>query len=90
MRTLCAEIAFDFENENLNEKKLFLDYLTEHNWINLDSERNWKIEFEDDLFDEDQLSFIKEELSLASSMSNLKEVDYAIVMGDLFYFDSIN
>ena len=90
MRTLCAEIAFDFENENLNEKKLYLDYLTEHNWINLDSERNWKIEFEDDLFDEDQLSFIKEELSLASSMSNLKEVDYAIVMGDLFYFDSIN
>lgn len=90
MKTLCAEIAFDFENENLNEKKLFLDYLTEHNWINLDSERSWRIELEDDLLDEDQLNLIKEELSLAANISNLKEIDYAVVMGDLFYFDSIN
>lgn len=90
MRTLCAEIAFDFENENLNEKKLFLDYLLEHNWINLDSERSWKIEFEDDLLAEEQLNLIKEELSLASEISKFKEIDYAVVMGDLFYFDSIN
>ncbi len=88
--TLSAEISFDFEDDFQNEKELFLYYLAEQNWINLNSDRNWKIEINNNLFAEDQIDIIKKDLAKASKLSNIKSVDYALILGDTFYFDRIN
>lgn len=88
--TLSAEISFDFEESYENEKDLFLHCLAEQNWINLNSDRNWKIEIQNSLFDEDQIELIKKDLAKASQISKIKSVDYALILGDSLYFDSIN
>ncbi|RLZ11712.1 hypothetical protein [Faecalibacter macacae] len=90
MEHLYVEVTFDFNEEYKKEKEIFLDYLMSEHWVNINSERNWKIGFNQDLIINDKIAIIKEDLEVASKISKIKAVDYAIVLNDSLYFGSIN
>lgn len=90
MNEYYVEVTFDFDEKFDKEKEIFLDYLTSEHWINLNSERNWKIGFKNDIVEHDRLAIIKEDLIIASKISKIKDVDYAVILKDNFFFGSIN
>lgn len=89
MRSLYVDVTFDFDDQFLQEKEVFLDYLSSEKWISLESDRNWRIGFNNGLFPQDKLDIIKKDLEIASKISKIKAVDYAIILNDAFYFDTI-
>ncbi|MBS7333106.1 MAG: hypothetical protein KIG88_05880 [Weeksellaceae bacterium] len=90
MKHLYVEVTFDFDEQYKNEKEIFLDYLISEDWVNLDCERNWKVGFNQKLINNDRIAIIKDDLEIASKISKIKAVDYAIVLEDSFYFGTIN
>ncbi|MBF0597850.1 hypothetical protein [Faecalibacter rhinopitheci] len=90
MNRYYVEVTFDFDDNFIKEKEIFLDYLTSEHWINLNSERNWRIGFKKDILETDRIEIIKEDLITASKISNIKKVDYAVILKDNLFFGSIN
>ena len=90
MKHLYVEVTFDFNDESPKEKDIFLDYLTSEHWVNLENERNWKIGFNQELVIKEKIAIIKNDLEVASKISKIKAVDYAIVLNDSLYFGTIN
>jgi len=90
MDNYYIEVTFDFDETLTKEKEIFLDYLTSEHWINLNSERNWKIGFKKDIQADERLDIIKHDLEVASKISKIKAVDYALISHESLFIGSIN
>ncbi|HEY4540301.1 MAG TPA: hypothetical protein VIG94_09860 [Faecalibacter sp.] len=90
MDNYYIEVTFDFDDTLIKEKEIFLDYLTSEHWINLNSERNWKIGFKKEIGAQKRFDIIKHDLEIASKISKIKAVDYALISNESLFFGSIN
>jgi len=89
INNLYAEVTFDFDEQFLLEKENFLDYLSNEKWTKLDTDQIWRIGFKNNIIPEDKLKFILNDLEIATKVSNIKAVDYAIMIEDIIYIDTI-
>lgn len=90
MNSYYAEITFDFDDEYSKEKEIFLDYLSSEHWINLNNERNWRIGFQKEILDAERVQIIQNDLELASKVSKIKKVDYAVITKESLFIGRIN
>ena len=84
-----VDVTFDFDDQYLQEKEIFLDYLSGEKWIQ-NSEKIWRVELDQSLSVKDQLSVIKKYIENASKISKIKAVDYAIISDEAVYFNKID
>lgn len=89
MKNFFADVTFDFDDQYVLEKEVFLDILSNENWINLDSECNWRVGFNQPLNTEDKIEIIRQDLIVASKISKIKSVDFAIILKDAVYVDKL-
>lgn len=89
MEDLFVDVTFDFNDQSVTEKEIFLDFLTTEKWIKKNSDQNWRIGFKDEISSEDKISIIIDDLKLASKVSKIKSVDYAIILNDSIFIDSL-
>lgn len=85
-----VDVTFDFDDQYLQEKEVFLDYLSGENWINLNSDQLWRVQFNQSLSIEDQLLIIRKSIENASKVSQIKAVDYVLISEEAVYFNKID
>ena len=85
-----VQVTFDFNESCCSKKDIFLDYLTTEHWININNGKNWKIGFKKDIHPNEKISIIKEDLKIATAISKINGVDYAVFFEDTFLIDCIN
>lgn len=90
MNRYYAEITFDFDEEYTKEKEIFFDYLSSEHWVNLNNERNWRIGFRKEILDDERVEIIKNDLKIASKISKIKKVDYAVITKESLFIGTIN
>jgi len=85
-----VQVTFDFDESCCSEKDIFLDYLSTEHWINMNNGRNWKIGFKKHINSKEKIQIIKEDLKIATAISKINGVDYAVIFEDTFFIDRIN
>ncbi|MGU9939307.1 hypothetical protein F0358_05455 [Empedobacter brevis] len=89
MNNLSIQIALDFVECTKEQKEKFLTHLEDLNWKPLNPNKLWIAEFVDVENKEDKLINIEQELIFAKEISNLYELDYAIIADDEIYFNQL-
>ena len=90
MNNSQADIFFDFSEEYLQEREVFLDYLQGENWNKLNSENNWRKNFTQSLTTKEQFNIIKKEIELASKISKIKSIDYIVISDEAVYYNKVD
>jgi len=90
MDNYYVQVTFDFDESCCTKKEIFLDYLSTEHWIDVNNGKNWKIGFKKNIHPQDKIAIIKEDLKIASSISKINGVDYAVFFEDTFFVDRIN
>jgi len=89
MDLFYADITFDFDDAYFDEKVIFLEHLFHQNWINNNSEFNWKVPYNGNIEDTELLEIITKNINDAVKISNIDNVDYAIIMNKSIFFGSV-
>lgn len=87
MKILIAEVFFDFNEKYKNETELFLQNLTEKDWIKTDSKRNWKVKLSEKQSEEFNLNILKGTINEVLELSKIESIDYIIITENLVYLN---
>lgn len=90
MNNLSVQIALDFVECTKEQKEIFLKHLEVLKWQPVNSDKLWIAEFENSENNQSRLDSIERELILAKEISNLYELDYAIIIENEIYFNQLN
>lgn len=90
MSNLSVQIALDFVECTKEQKEIFLKNLEVLKWQPVNSDKLWIAEFENSENNQSRLDSIERELILAKEISNLYELDYAIIIENEIYFNQLN
>ena len=90
MEDYYIEITFDFNLKLNNEKNSFIDFLKNEQWINLETDKNWRVYLTKCLNPNDKVKTIKNTIKNGSKIAKLNKLDYAIISNDVVYLGSIN
>lgn len=89
MSSLTVQIALDFVECTKDQKEKFLIHLEQLNWKPLNPNKLWITEFRNVKNGENKLRSIEQELILAKEISNLYELDYAIIADKEIYINQL-
>ncbi|MFV0150687.1 hypothetical protein OBJ96_08995 [Empedobacter falsenii] len=90
MSNLSVQIALDFVECTKEQKEIFLKHLEVLNWHPVNPDKLWIAELKKGESNQTQLNKIERELILAKEISNLYELDYAIIIENEIYFNQLN
>lgn len=89
MSNLSVQIALDFVECTKEQKEKFLEHLKTLNWKPVNPDKLWIVEFKNNESKNNKLRQIEKELIIAKEVSNLYELDYAIIIDEEIYFNQL-
>lgn len=58
MKNLYVEVTLDFDDQFLQEKEIFLNFLSNENWVKLNLDSQWRIGFKNNIYSDEKLKII--------------------------------
>lgn len=90
MNDISIQVALDFSECTKEQKEVFFNHLNSIEWKPVNPNKLWITNFTDETDDKKNVFIIEKELMLAKEISNLYELDYAIITKQDIYFNQLN
>lgn len=90
MNNLHIQVALDFVECTTEQKAKFTNHLESINWQSINPNKLWNVACHNQNDHLEIIHKIERELLIAKEISNLYELDYAIISPEDIYFNQLN